>query len=52
MMTCRFEDRQMQKRTDLCTFDCISTQKGAKEVSCPEIYEPVAVWRSMLKYLQ
>ena len=29
----------------------MSVQKGAQEVSCPDVHGPAAVWRSMLKDL-
>ena len=51
MKTCNFRDRYQRQETDSYTFGCISAQKGAKEVSCPEIHGPAAVWRSMLKDL-
>ena len=50
-MNIAVSDRQIQKKTDSRTFGCISTQKGAKEVTCPEIHEPAAVWRYMLENL-
>ena len=33
------------------TAGCISTQKGAQEVSCLEVHGPAVAWRSMLKDL-
>ena len=44
-------DRLQIQRTDYCTFGCISTQSGAREVSYLEIHGPAAVWRSVLKDL-
>ena len=46
--TCR---TQRQRHTDLFKGGCISTHRGAREVSCPESHELAAVWRSMLKDL-
>ena len=51
MKTCSFRDRNQRQKTDSFTLGCISAQKGAKEVSCPEVHGPAAVWRSMLKDL-
>lgn len=51
MNTCSFTDRQIQRKIDARAFGCIFVQKEAREVNCPEIYEPAAVWRFMLKYL-
>ena len=48
MKTCSCRDRH-QRKADTYALGCISTQKGAMELSRPEIHEPVAVWRSMLK---
>ena len=44
-------DRNERQKTNTFTFCCISAQKGAKEVSCPEIHGLAAVWRSILKDL-
>ena len=43
MNSCKFRDRNRRQKIDSFTFGCISTQKGAKEVSCPEIRELAAV---------
>ena len=51
MKTCNFRDRSLRQKTDLFTYGGISAQKGAREVSCLEIYRLAAVWRSMLKDL-
>ena len=40
MKTCSFRDRNQRQKTDSFTFGCISAQKGAKEVSCPEVHGP------------
>ena len=45
--TCRYQ----RQRSDSHTGGYIYAQKGAHEVSCPEIHGPTAVWRSMLRDL-
>ena len=47
MKTCRVQ----RQRSDSHTGGCISAQRGALEVSCPERHGPAAVWRSMLRDL-
>ena len=47
--TCRVRDRY--QKTDSFSRGCISTQRGAREVSCLESHGPAAVWRSMLRDL-
>ena len=47
MKTCRVQ----RQKIDSHTGGCISTQRGALEVSCPERHGPAAVWRSMLRDL-
>ena len=42
---------QTQTTTDYTKFSCISTHRGAHEVSCPVVHGPAAVWRSMLRDL-
>ena len=42
------ENRFQRQRPDSYTGGCISTHRGALEVSCPEVHGPAAVWRSML----
>ena len=42
---------QRQRHTDSHSRGCISAQRGALEVSCPERHGPAAVWRSMLRDL-
>ena len=49
MKTCK--DRAQKQKTDSFAIGCISAHRGAKEISCPEIHGPVAVWRSLLKDL-
>ena len=50
MKTCNYKDRH-QRKTESYAYGCISNQKGAKEVSGPEIHWPAVVWRSILKDL-
>ena len=38
MKTCSSRDRGQTQKTDLGTFGCISAQKGAKDMSYPEIH--------------
>ena len=47
MKTCKFRDRY--QKTYSFYGGCIFTQRGAREVSCPEVHGPAAVWRSMLR---
>ena len=47
MKTCKVQ----RQKTDSHTRGCISAQRGALEVSCPERHGPAAVWRSMLRDL-
>ena len=49
MTTCRYRDKD--QKTDSFRHGCKSAHKGAREVSCPEVHGPVAVWRSMLRDL-
>ena len=51
MKTCSVRDRHQRQRTESYGFGCISAQRGAREVRCPEIHGPAAVWRFMLKDL-
>ena len=45
--TCKFKDKD--QKTDSFHYGSISAQKGAREVSCPEVHGPAVVWRSMLR---
>ena len=49
MKSCR--NRGQRQTTDLFYGSYISTHRGAREVSCPEIHGPAAMWRSMLRDL-
>ena len=49
MKTCKFRDRD--QKTDSFHYGYIYVQKGAREVSCPEVHGPAAMWRSMLRDL-
>ena len=41
--------RCQRQRSDSHTRGCISTHRGAFEVSCLEVHGPAAMWRSMLR---
>ena len=43
MKSCRFRDRNQRQKIDSHTFSCISTQRGAREVSYLEIHGPALV---------
>ena len=43
--------RVPRQKADSHRIGCISAQRGACEVSCPEVHGPAAVWRSMLRDL-
>ena len=49
MKTCR--DRKPRQKIDSFRDGCKSSQKGAQEVSYPEVHGPAAVWRSILRDL-
>ena len=47
--TCK--DRKSRQKIDWFAIGCISAHRGAREVRCPEVHGPAAVWRSLLKDL-
>ena len=50
MKTCSIRG-QRQTTDSFRERGCVSAQKGAREVSCPDSHGPAAVWRSMLRDL-
>ena len=49
--TCSFRGRYQEHTDSFRDRGCISAHRGAREVSCPEVHGPAAVWRSILRDL-